>query len=335
MALAHARESGQLVLELHGVLQEIDPARWKAGSFSSQGALILREKLRALQARLRDLLEPPWPDDASALRLDVVELSRTLSATLPHEDSTEGTPHTDDLRRRWIAFRQAVAPSYERLKASLGGYAIHVPSLRPTNVRRSITHAIMGVVCVSILWAIPNPWWALAITLPLALWAWTAEITRRRSARVNALLMRFFAPIAHPHEHHGINSATWYSTALLILTSSLFVWEGPAVPQAVGLAVLAFGDPAAAAVGRRFGWVRIAHGRTLSGTLAFVVVGALAGLAAAYAFAPAMAFGHLVAIASAGAVSGAVTEVVSRRIDDNLSVPLVATLGAAIAALLV
>ena len=83
--------------------------------------------------------------------------------------------------------------------------------------------------------------------------------------------------------------------------------------------VLGLGDPAAAIVGRRFGRTPVGDGRTLEGTLAFVAVGFVAAASTL------LILGHpgpIGVLAVAGAVGGAVGEILSRRIDDNLMIPV-------------
>lgn len=315
MSAALAHESGLLVIELHGALSEIDPARWRAGA-----AETLSQKLATIRARIGALTERPWPTPEEPLKARIEELAHTLDASLPAEGATGWSS-----RRRWLAFRAAVVPAYERLKSSLqDDFAIHVPSLRPTNAKRTVVHMLMALLCLGILWALPEPGWALAITVPLAIWAWTTELLRRRWPWYNEKVMRVFAPIAHPHEHFRVNSATWYSTALLILS---FTREP--LLCAIGLAVLGLGDPAAATMGRRFGRIKLLHGRTLIGTASFFAAGLAAAIAAAYAFEPTIALPQALAMGAAGAAAGATAELLSRRVDDNLSVPLAATAAAA------
>jgi dolichol kinase len=128
--------------------------------------------------------------------------------------------------------------------------------------------------------------------------------------------MRVLGPIAHPHEWHKVNSATWFVTALLLLATL-----SPLRSAALGCAVLALGDPAAALVGRRWGRLKIAQNRTLEGALAFVAVGTLVSLAVLQAVPGAPASPLLLAL-TAGVV-GALTELYSGRVDDNLSIPVV------------
>jgi dolichol kinase len=140
------------------------------------------------------------------------------------------------------------------------------------------------------------------------------------------MLFRVFGPLAHPHEHHRVNSATWYATALLVLalTHSKLLCT-------VGVAVLGFGDPAAAVLGRRFGRVRLVHGRTLEGTLSFVGVATAVAFLALWLGYPHPVAGALL-LALSGALAGGLAELFSLRVDDNLSVPLAAAVAAAGAA---
>lgn len=312
-------ESSRLALDLHGALSEIDPARWHEGAADA-----MRARLAAIRERAAALIEERWPERAAPLRARLAELGERLAMDVPVAgDVASG-------QTGWMAFRQSMVPSYEALHAALRALEIHVPSLRPTNYKRNVVHVLSAMVALSILYVVPETWWTIAITTPLVLWAWSAETLRRVSPRVNAALMRVFDPIAHPHEHRRVNSATWYSSALFLLS----LVQAP-LPSAVGLAVLGLGDPAAALVGRRFGRVRLMHGRTLEGALAFVAAGMLGGTLVALAFAPALPLFAIFAIAGAGAIAGAVAELVSLRIDDNLSVPLCAAAAAWLAQLAV
>lgn len=148
---------------------------------------------------------------------------------------------------------------------------------------------------------------------------WLLEVTRRRAAALNAVLMRLFGVFAHPHEHAQVNSATWFATGLAVLA---FL---PVPPAAAAVAVLGFGDPAAGAVGRRWGRTRLAEGRSLEGTLAFALVGVTAAQVALSLAWPSDARWTL---SLAAAVAGAVTEALLRSIDDNVAVPIVAALAA-------
>lgn len=190
------------------------------------------------------------------------------------------------------------------------------PVSRPTNIARSLFHVASGFVALALIRVLPGRAWLVAAAGAFAVFAWTAELLRRRDPAVNGKLMRFFGPVAHAHERHQTNSSTWYITALLLM--AIF-----APMQAAELAVLVLGlaDPAAGVIGRRFGRTRIRRGRSLEGTLAFVVTGFVASFAWL-----ALAGGdgaHRVLLAAVAAVTGAVAELVAgERIDDNFAIPM-------------
>lgn len=316
MAQALADESGRLVIELHATLQDIDPVRWNRAAV--QG---LRDRIGSIRDGLLGLTEEPWPSEGDDLRLHLREVRVALD-DVPGPESSLGSA-----KAAWMAFRGRVVPAYEAARSALRNHAVHVPSLRPTNHVRSLFHAIMASTTLAILFALPDPVWGIAVIAPFLVWGWTMEWLRRSQPALNARLMRLFGPVAHPHETARVNSATWYVTAIFLLSLS----RSPLV-CAIGIAVLGFGDPAGALIGRRFGRVKLMHGRTLEGSLAFFAFGTLVAFGVGTLFAPAVAWPLMLAVAAAGGAGGALAELNSLRIDDNLSVPVVATVCASAAA---
>jgi len=140
--------------------------------------------------------------------------------------------------------------------------------------------------------------------------------------------MKLFGPVAHPHEAHRVNSASWYTLALLGLAVA-----GQMEAAAVGVVVLGLGDPMAALVGRRFGKHALVHGRSLEGTLAFIVAGGLAAAGALHLAWPTMSLGLIAAMAGAGAGAGALVELYSVKVDDNLTIPWAAAGASALVAM--
>ncbi len=298
---ADLAEDRDLALQLHKVLSDIDAARWR-----DEMAALLKPKLNELQRKLQQ-------------RPQHHALAQTLRNELPALDP--GTRHT------WLAFKKRVQPGYMELARRLQAASIHVPSLRPTNYARNVFHmtsAVVAVLCIELLNA---PSILLGIAVAWATFAWGCEISRRRSPRINTFLMKAFGSVAHPHEAHRVNSATWYATALVLLalTQSTLLCVA-------GVAVLGLGDPVAALVGRRFGRVRLLHGRSLEGTLAFVVAATVAAFASFAVFHPALGLGVAFGLALAAGLFGAVAELVSLRVDDNFSIPLSAAAGVALLA---
>ena len=197
---------------------------------------------------------------------------------------------------------------------------------RPANVARTLFHLASGGLALAFVELLPTRGWLITAASLFATAAWTCEITRRRIPAINARVMRLFGPIAHAHEYHRVNSATWYATALVLM--SLVV---PLDAAALGVVVLAVADPMAGFFGRRFGRHRLASGRSLEGAAAFATSGALASLAwmtASGSFA-----GSRLLLALVAGVVGAVIELFS-KVDDNLAIPLGTSVAVAVAALL-
>lgn len=201
------------------------------------------------------------------------------------------------------------------------------PSLarRPVNVARTIFHVLSGVVALALVRLLPTRLSLIGASAVFAIFAWTSELVRRRSPSANARLMRVFGPVAHAHEWHEVNSATWYATALVLMATLL-----PLDAASAGVVVLACADPVAGIVGRRFGRRRFASGRSLEGALAFVVTGALAAyawMAATGAYADVR-----LALAVVAGVAGACIELLVTRLDDNFAIPVGTGLAVAAAA---
>jgi dolichol kinase len=177
------------------------------------------------------------------------------------------------------------------------------------------------------LQVLPSRGWVIAACAPFAIVFWSLEIWRRSSPAVNERLMRFFSPISHAEERYRVNSSTWYATALVLLAV-----VAPVRVAAVGVVVLAAADPIAGFIGRRFGRIPLRAGRSLEGSLAFVIAGTLAALAWLVAF-DALSMPRMLPLALGGAIGGALAEILSTRLDDNFTIPLAASLGAAAAQL--
>ncbi len=304
-------ESRDLALELHRAFKELDrglpfgPARERARRAA--------ERLAQVRARLAAWLDATPPALSESQRASWHEV----------RDALEAIDASPPDRPSLVALRTRVQPRYEAIVRSLAEERVSVPSLRPTNYARNALHlgsALAGIVALELLPSFRHATW---VALGFALTGWTLEIARTRSEAVNAFCMRLFGRTAHPHEAHRVNSATWYATALVVLSLTHAL-----VPCLVALAVLGVGDPAAAIVGRRFGRHELVHGRTLEGTLAFVAAGFVAAFGYVALVHPEIPRLLAASAALGGAALGAIAELVSRRVDDNLSIPLAACAGA-------
>jgi len=311
-------EGSQLALDLYDLLRDLDPSRWRADVEAST-----REKLTRIQRRVAELVSK-GDDGTGPLVAPIHHVRAVLREHRPAHDLTGA-----DLRAAWMSFRQRMVPAYQSLAQVLHAHEIHVPALRPTNYNRTAFHVASALGVLVLAELVLPPFWTIVASGGFALGCWFLETGRRISKPMNDRLMRvrFFQLIIHPHEHYRVNSATWYASALILLALT-----SPLVASACGLAVLGSGDPVAALVGRRWGRLTLAYGRTLEGTVAFVVVATLAAFGVLLLWHPVAPWPLLLAIAAAAAVSGAVAELGSKFLDDNFTIPLVAAAGAALAA---
>jgi dolichol kinase len=77
-------------------------------------------------------------------------------------------------------------------------------------------------------------------------------------------------------------------------------------------------------VGRRFGRTKLINGRSLEGSLTFVASAGAVALTALLIFFPELTVAQAVLLAFGGALGGAVAELLSRRVDDNFTIPIAA-----------
>ncbi len=147
---------------------------------------------------------------------------------------------------------------------------------------------------------------ALLILGSLALPFLAADLLRLWRPTVNLWFLRWFHGAMRPGEESRPTGATYYLLACF-LTIVLF----ERTVAAAALLILACADTAASVVGQALGGYRLAQGKTLSGTLAFLVTAFLVTLPF---FPPAIALG--------GAFIAAVAESLPLRLDDNLTIPL-------------
>lgn len=323
-----AIDSRDLALDILELLRELDPSRWSDDLCES-----LRARLDELSLRIDELLELASSTDIfqraqldadariAALRESWARVAEIIEERVPAHSLASA-----DLQAEWMAFRAQLQGAYEGLSNDLRDYAIHLPHLRPTNYARNLLHAGGATLSIGIVLALfPRfPVAVLWVAAGVAAAGWTMETSRRYFRFMDRFTWWLFGKCAHPHERHRVNSATWFSTSLLLLALI-----GSPLLATVALGVLGFADPSAAIIGRRWGRTKLLHGRSLEGSLAFVAVGFIVALSLLVGFFPALPLGSAAAVALGASLAGAVAEAVSKRVDDNLMVPLAAAAGAA------
>ena len=135
---------------------------------------------------------------------------------------------------------------------------------------RRIVHAITGtVIFVAVTQLDLSESLIITGLSVLFLILLASDLVRLRVPHLNILFFRFFQILVSPRESQNIASSTWY-----ILGALIAIVLFPISAALSGILVLAWADPTASYLGRRWG-KRSFLGGTLVGTTAFLVVAVL------------------------------------------------------------
>ena len=135
---------------------------------------------------------------------------------------------------------------------------------------RRIVHAITGtVIFVAVIQLDLSESLTITGLSVLFLILLASDLVRLRVPQLNILFFRFFQILVSPRESQNIASSTWY-----ILGALIAIVLFPISAALSGILVLAWADPTANYLGRRWGR-RAFLGGTLEGTIAFLVVAVL------------------------------------------------------------
>lgn len=145
-----------------------------------------------------------------------------------------------------------------------------------------------------------------------AVTALSIELLRRLSPGAARLFTRAFGKMLRHREAKGITGAS--TMAVGALAAALIA---PPTLAAAGILMAGLGDAAGAIVGRNLGRIRMPGGKSVEGSIACCCMAFAAG-AAMPGVTPAMALG--------AALATTLIEAASIRLDDNLYLPLIATL---------
>ena len=139
-----ALEARPIVLELHALLRDLDPARWREDM-----EVALKTRLDEIKDALERLRAMSYPDDSlTKLQSSISEIEAVLAR---HRSTLFARAAVT--REEWMRFRAGLQPAYEKAAATLARFDVHVPALRPTNYKRNVLHASagMGVILLIVL----------------------------------------------------------------------------------------------------------------------------------------------------------------------------------------
>jgi dolichol kinase len=232
---------------------------------------------------------------------------------------------------RWRQLYARLAKDYDELTRAIRESRLlrdfTFKRLSPANYARSAFHVIGGVTGALAYHYLLDRTGALIIMTVFVTVFSALELLRRRSAEMNDLLMRFpfFRRIARPHEYYRVNSSTYYAWGMLIA-----VLVAPRQAVEAACLVLAFGDPVASNLGRKFGRRKLFRDKSWVGTAAFFAAAFTVLLAYQLLLYSAQPLRLQVLVAFTGAMVGALIELFTVRLDDNFTVPLSVALGVGI-----
>jgi dolichol kinase len=275
------------------------------------------QRLRTLAARVHDAVASLGdPSVATATS------SHDLSIPLGQVDALVALLDQDHDPACWRAARAPLATAYAALRSTAeapGAAARPRARAKPYNVARTSFHALSGV-----MWALLYEYWLdrgplLWVLAGCLVFFVTDDVMRRWFPdRRSGFAVGVFRMLSRSSEASRMASSTWYTLGLMVGVALL-----PKPACLIGILVLAFADPAAGLVGRRFGGLRLYRDKSFVGTTAFFVVAfAIAGASLAIQ-APTLALAPRLWAAGAIALAGAVAELLGDHVQDNFSIPVV------------
>ena len=230
------------------------------------------------------------------------------------------TPSREQVHERWDRLGQ----NYEALVDQVKRIRLTLPEdfslqhLKPKNLSRNVFHVSMGLLGIGLYELVLTRFEVLLVGGIILLGFVFLDVLRRVSPVWNErLVKRVFGRISRPSEAHRVPSATWYLTGLLL---GVLLLSQHAIE--LGALVLAFGDPVASLVGKKWGRTRLYRDKSLQGTLAFFTVAALAAVLFTWLVVPGVGLVRALWLGPAVAAAGALVELFSVRVDDNLTIPL-------------
>lgn len=175
-------------------------------------------------------------------------------------------------------------------------------------VARKFVHLSGSLIPLSYLFLDPTKLQALLILGGIAFPFVAADFLRLKWPAANQWFQHWFRVAMRPGEEDRPTGAAYYFLACWL---TILLFERTVAVAA--LLILAYADTAASVVGQALGGYRLAKGKTLSGSAAFLVTTFLVALPF---FSPSTALG--------GALIVTVAECLPLPLDDNVTIPLVA-----------
>ena len=272
-------------------------------------AEVLLEEFRAARDRTTERMAERYDRVAQDLKAVIAQLD-------------ERAPSREQVHEVWDRLGQ----NYEALVVQVKKFRLNLPEglrvehLKPKNLSRNLFHLCMGLFGIALYELVLTRFQVLLVGGAILSVFVFLDVLRRISPVWNErLVQRVFGRIARPSEAHRVPSATWYLSGLLLGVAAL-----PQHAIELGTLVLACGDPVASLAGKQWGTRKLYRDKSWAGSAAFFVVAAVAAVLYAALVVPGVGFMHALWLGAAVAAAGALVELFSVNVDDNLTIPLLA-----------
>ncbi len=314
---------------LSRLILDLDPARTTWAGFADQARDPIEElatQMHRLRSEIAARRHSETPSPATQKLDAALEQAAITLAELGHalEDKVDAA--------QWRNFYARLGASYEEMRRLVDALPQPVPAgatpkISRMNFTRAGFHVGSGIFSALLYhYFLTRPQGIVVISVLVGSFL-SMEVARRRWPKFNDFLMAspLIKSIARPHEYVRINSSTYFGIGLLLATITC-----PKVAVELGCVVLAIGDPVASTLGRRYGSFKLYRDKSWVGFIAFFVAGAAACFAYLALLHPDMANPARIGLVAAAA--GAVAELLTTRLDDNLTIPLATALAASLLA---
>ncbi|MCB9060004.1 MAG: hypothetical protein H6622_00610 [Halobacteriovoraceae bacterium] len=189
------------------------------------------------------------------------------------------------------------------------------------HLARKIWHIVMGSTAVSIYYefALPQITWAI-IAAVCAFLALTTDIIRLYFPKINRYVFFIMGPFMRESEKNSFSGVPYYASGISL---SLFLYDEKMA--ILSIFFLVFADPISSYFGILYGKDRIIPGKSWQGSFAcFVTCTAIATAYGLFFTGPSVELTYFCLL---GGLIGAISELFSGKIDDNLTIPVLSGLG--------
>jgi len=303
-----------LSMELHRFVTNLQKPRLSDGKWAGT----VRQRCQELSQKVA-LARTSVAEQRRALVLSLERISGHLHAYAQELEENRNIARLKETYR-------SLAKGYELLRVELERYrkqyavqvAYPLERLKTINYARNVFHMVMGLTGVLLYEYVLSYRQTCLVIVSLCTLFLTLEALRRFFPRWNDFMVdKLFGAISRPWERHQVNSSTYYAIGLALVT--LFF---PKPAAQIGVLVLAFGDPMATLTGKAWGRWKIWKEKSWVGSGAFILASFLVTTAFLFLIPNGLGTASRIALAFSVSLGGALAELFSDRVDDNLTIPV-------------